>query len=86
MQGFKKLNEYALALDGQLYADCPKAVLAAIAVSLLTCGGDTLNDGQVSALLAQEWDALYANGVVSQRPSKAARELLAQLRKVLEET
>ena len=75
----KKYNEYAEALDPQVYEGCPKAVLAAIAVSLLTCGGDTLADGDVTAKLAAEWDALHLAGIVPQRPSKAARALLAAL-------
>jgi hypothetical protein len=67
-------NEYADSL-GDLFDDCPKSVLAAIAVSALTCGGDFLDES--AKRLADEWLVLYQQGVVSQRPSKAARLLAA---------
>ena len=66
MRGVKLSNEYARLL-GPLYADMPKAVLAAIAVSF----ANRLNDGVfqgVECLLMDEWQALYDNGIVPQRP------------------
>jgi len=62
----KKSNEYAQALSGRLYEDCPRAVFAAIAVSALTVGGDYLNEADFRLL--REWWALYHCGIVPQRP------------------
>jgi hypothetical protein len=59
-------NEYARVIDRALYEAVPKAVFAAIAVSLATVGGDylaTAND----AILA-EWLTLHENGIVPQKP------------------
>jgi hypothetical protein len=67
--GITKLtNEYVEVL-GDLYDKTPKAVLAAIAVSALTNGGDELDEAQ--ARLLAEWGALHANGIVPQ-PLRAA--------------
>ena len=62
-------NEYAGAL-GPLLDATPKNVLAAIAVSSLTCGGDYLEEAQERLLT--EWWALYRAGIVPQRPPKPA--------------
>lgn len=75
MRGLKQHNEYAAQLGSALYAECPKAVLAAIAVSALTCGGDQLE--HAAARLANEWQVLHGNGIVPQRPGPSAREVLA---------
>lgn len=69
MRGIKVTNEYADAL-GDLYAKVPKAVLAAIAVSALTVGGDYLDEAQ--ARLLTEWDALHDAEIVSQ-PAPAGK-------------
>jgi len=61
----KKLNDYSRALS--FYDQAPKAVLAAIAVSALTCGGDSLEEA--SDRVAEEWWCLYEAGIVSQRPT-----------------
>lgn len=66
-------NQYAAEL-GPLLDDCPKAVLAAVAVSLLSGGGDRLE--LVALQLAAEWSTLYENGIVPQKPRKVARALL----------
>jgi len=71
--GFKTSNYYAQQL-GPLFEECPKAVLAAIAVSALTCGGDWLE--HAAGRVAQEWCILHANGIV-QKPSLLARKLAA---------
>jgi hypothetical protein len=68
-RGTKSVNAYQRAL-GSIFDDCPKTVCAAIAVSILTCGGDHLD--QAKELFAAEWDALFQAGIVSQRPSKSA--------------
>ena len=63
------MNAYQRTL-GDIFDDCPKSVCAAIAVSILTCGGDHLD--QAKELFSAEWDALFQAGIVSQRPSKSA--------------
>ena len=63
-------NEYASEL-GDLYARTPKAVLAAVAVSVLTRGGDDLDDPDAArARLLDEWRILHLNGIVPQAPPK----------------
>jgi hypothetical protein len=65
----KRLNSYARELsDNNLYDATPKAVLAAIAVSALTCGGDQIEHAHDRVL--SEWWALYEAGIVPQRPRK----------------
>ena len=59
-------NEYQSALDPKLFDACPKAVIAAIAVSVLTVGGDEL--AMASSRFLAEWWTLYDNGIVPQRP------------------
>lgn len=70
-------NEYAKALGLPLFDDIPKTVLAAIAVSVLTTGGEQLD--QAAALVCREWQVLYDNGIVTQRPSARARAIAAPL-------
>jgi hypothetical protein len=59
-------NEYADAIDKTFYENIPKAVLAALAVSYASAGGDQLAD--VTDRLLKEWDVLHANGIVPQSP------------------
>lgn len=59
-------NEYAEQLGQDLYEDIPKAVLAAIAVSALTCGGDYLDQARVNVI--EEWTILHEAGIVPQKP------------------
>ena len=66
MRGAKIGNYYQQSLSEGLYQVCPKAVLAAIAVSALTVGGDYLDAGGRRVL--KEWWVLYHNGIVPQRP------------------
>jgi hypothetical protein len=68
----KRHNEYAAVL-GKMFEECPKAVLAAIAVSALTVGGDYLSEAQQR--LADEWLALFEAGIVPQKPSGIAAKL-----------
>jgi hypothetical protein len=63
--GIKIGNSYAEAL-GELYEKMPKAVLAAIAVSYATQGGDYLDEAKERVM--DEWKALHANGIVPQKP------------------
>jgi hypothetical protein len=65
-----KTNLYQEQL-GPLFDEMPKSVLAAIAVSALTIGGDYLEEAPHR--LAEEWRILFENGIVSQRPGKHAR-------------
>jgi len=60
-------NEYAQQL-GSRYERIPKAVLAAIAVSVLTGGGDYLEEAEPRLL--NEWRVLFENGIVPQAPPR----------------
>lgn len=61
-----KSNCYVEVVGRELFESCPKTVLAAIAVSALTCGGDHLSKG-VKRLL-WEWWCLYESEIVPQKP------------------
>lgn len=65
----KRSNEYSEQLGQDLYDVIPKSVLAAIAVSALTCGGDHLEEARER--VAKEWMILFQNGIVRQKPPKA---------------
>lgn len=74
MAGTKNLtNDYQIEL-GDLFEEMPKSVIAAIAVSALTLGGDYLDEAAVRA--ADEWQVLFDNGIVPQKPGKIARSLM----------
>lgn len=66
-------NEYVTAMGKELFEQMPKTLLAAIAVSALTCGGDRLNEAAQE--IAHEWFALHNNGIVPQKPSRLAEQL-----------
>lgn len=66
MKGVKVQNSYARALP--FYSKIPKAVIAAIAVSFASRGGEDML-GMSQAIL-REWEALHANGIVKQKPLK----------------
>lgn len=56
-----------MQLLGEDFHKMPKAVIAAIAVSLaLRIDGD--NFDLVKGSISKEWKMLYANGIVSQKP------------------
>ncbi len=63
-----KSNPYAEEL-GAMLDDCPKAIVAAIAVSALTCGGDHLQEA--AERFRAEWGALHVNGIVHKGPRNA---------------
>jgi len=65
MHVLAKGNKYAAEL-GRLYDDIPKAVLAAIAVSYASTGGDHIDDAVPNIL--REWGILHENGIVPQKP------------------
>jgi len=62
----KKGNEYAEAIDRDVYEKMPKAVIAAVAVSFATCGGDHIEEATNAMLV--EWWTLYQAGIVPQKP------------------
>ena len=62
-------NEYARLLP--YYDRIPKTVLAAIAVSYASRGGDCLHEA--AANVAREWATLYQNGIVPQKPPADVR-------------
>ena len=62
----KTANEYSETL-GRLFTQCPKHVIAAIAVSSLTTGGDFLEKSPGRFLM--EWWTLYDAGIVPQKPA-----------------
>jgi len=64
----KKHNYYAAQIPPDLYRKIPKAVFAAIAVSLATSGGDYIENAEV--LIREEWKALHFAGIVPQKPVK----------------
>ena len=68
---FKLDNEYTKTLPDGVYADIPKAVWAAIAISLATCGGDTLDDA--ARAVVHEWAILHTNGIVPQQVPASLR-------------
>ena len=70
--GVTKLdNEYVKTIPADVYADIPKAVWAAIAISLATCGGDTLDDA--ARAVVHEWAILHTNGIVPQQVPASLR-------------
>ena len=65
----KKMNNYAEAISPELYEKTPKAVFAALAVSLaLQVNGE--NFEILDAGFLREWDTLYKNGIVPQKPPR----------------
>lgn len=64
----KTMNEYAECL-GPLYTQAPKAVHAAVAVSVLTMGGNVLDEARDR--FRAEWRTLWENGIIPQAPPKA---------------
>lgn len=66
---FKKENKYQKLLSPEFYDKCPKAVLAAIAVSYVLNHIGTDPELAEETLLA-EWHTLYANGIIPQVPSR----------------
>lgn len=67
MRGNTK-NQYQRLIGETLYAKTPKAVLGAIVASVYSDGGDNPED--VPRLLLEEWQILYDEGIVPQKPPK----------------
>ncbi len=69
-RGFKLKNGYQKAL-GDMYAETPKAVFAALAVSLIMqLDGDDSPAGRIRNRLLGEWTVLHQNGIVPQKPNR----------------
>lgn len=69
-RGFKIKNLYVESL-GKLYADTPKAVFAAIAYSLANAlSNGPQNASSIQKEILKEWDILYRNGIIAQKPPK----------------
>jgi len=65
----KTVNEYQQVLEGKFYEGVPKAVLAAIAVSLQArLDGGVIDPQSMTKALRDEWNALYQNGIIPQKP------------------
>ena len=63
----KKSNEFVdLCLPDHIYAYTPKAVIGAVLVSFLSCGGD--NPEGVAEKMIEEWHILHRAGIVPQKP------------------
>lgn len=67
-------NEYQGQLVAGLFDHTPKSVLAAIAISALTCGGDQLE--QATSRLVTEWHVLHLNGIVPQQVPARFRQYI----------
>lgn len=68
-RGCRTSNEYANMLRAR-YASTPKAVLAAVAVSLLIKDGGfgPQDNGPILDAFVREWAVLNLNGIVPQKP------------------
>ena len=65
-------NQYSKLLLG-FFDECPKTVFAALAVSReLLVNGE--NSEAVEAGLLSEWQSLYENGIVPQKPPKQIKK------------
>jgi hypothetical protein len=67
MRGMKIGNEYAQKLSTR-YSSTPKAVIAAVAVSLLMKECDNGDYSGVLDAFVKEWAILHINGIVAQKP------------------
>ncbi len=61
-----KKNDYERAIV-DIFEDIPKAVLAAVAVSALTDGGERLSEA--TSAVVREWLTLQECGIVPQKPN-----------------
>lgn len=67
----KLSNGYVDAIPAHVYENTPKAVWAAIAISLATCGGDRIGDA--ARAIIYEWGILHGNGIIPQPVPAALR-------------
>ncbi len=61
---------------GELFEAIPKSVIAAVAVSFGTVGGDYLE--QAAYRIAREWETLIGAGIVTQPLTTAAKKAIVQ--------
>lgn len=61
-------NEYTDMISPDFFDKCPKAVLAAIAVSYFYNAGS--DESGITEALRVEWQLLYNQGIVPQKPPK----------------
>ena len=66
---FKTENNYQKQIDSSFYEKCPKAVFAALAVSYMVNHGITSFE-EVTGEMISEWNNLYNQGIVPQKPPK----------------
>lgn len=64
---FKKENDYQKLLTREFYDKCPKAVLAAIAVSYVLNHLGTKPE-EAEEVILNEWHLLHNNGIIPQKP------------------
>lgn len=69
---FKKENSYQKILTPEFYEKCPKAVLAAIAVSFVINHQDSRAD-MAEEIIMHEWDILHKNGTIPQKPYREVK-------------
>jgi len=70
MKNKNKQNQYTDILSDDFFRKCPKAVFAAIAISWAHLQGTDLETENIEGTLIGEWNALYHNGIVPQKPYK----------------
>lgn len=70
--GIKTENQYIHLLDN--YHNIPKAVIAAVCISLILKNHDE-DINMVEEDFKHEWEALYMNGIVPQRPRNEFNKL-----------
>ena len=66
---FKTENDYQKLIDSSLYQKTPKAVFAAIVVSLFL-NHQNVNAEKVNEIFIAEWETLHKQGLIPQKPPK----------------
>lgn len=67
MRGFKTENDYQKMVSKEFYEKCPKAVLAALAVSFaLNHQGN--DEELIEEALLNEWGLLHKQNIIPQKP------------------
>ena len=65
----KQTNNYQSQIDTAFFEQCPKAVFAALAVSFCANWANIPFE-EITKGLRDEWEILYKNGIVPQKPPK----------------
>lgn len=66
----KTRNQYQQLISEELYEKTPKAVFAAIAVSLFVIASGEEDFSDIDRKIITEWMALHGNAIVPQKPPK----------------